>query len=147
MNEKLKNLKITLAFLIAVFLAITVMMVLAVVDFQVMTANLAILSWVTFALLGLVLITQTNRTKVGKKLKIFLLITGWSPIAFTSGVILHNAFYALGTITEHLKVIHFIIGIFEGTFFILSVPIAPIAFLVGLVGSLVLLFRKNKSTN
>lgn len=93
-----------------------------------------------FMILGVALIILTVKRKIKGKLKWFLIITGASSAAILPSAVLHNLVYAL-----------FIYWFGEGFwakggdepfFFILAVIVAPIAFLVGAVGSMILL--KNK---
>lgn len=62
-------------------------------------------------------------------LRYFLLTTGGSIILFAVSVVLHNAISA-------------IFGVEEPVFFLIATVVAPIAFVVGAVGSLVLLIRR-----
>ena len=63
-----------------------------------------------------------------RMLRIFLLIAGISIAMFVISVFMHNAFYALFEVEEPV-------------FFVIGVIIAPLAFLVGLIGSLVIVFK------
>lgn len=90
-----------------------------------------------FLVLGIILTCQA-RKQVGK-LKIFLLLTGISAMAPLVGTILHNAFYALGIIFEKLS---WLFEFLHASFFIISLLVAPIVFLVGIVGSIILFKHK-----
>ncbi|MBA7509614.1 hypothetical protein ES705_01578 [subsurface metagenome] len=100
---------------------------------------------IIFLLLGIALIVLTVKSGLKGLLKKFLLITGAAPIGTVVSVILHNAFYGV--------FIYFFgadfwdrIGIGdEPVFFILAIIVCPIAFLVGVVGSIVL-FIKGRRT-
>jgi hypothetical protein len=63
-----------------------------------------------------------------KMLKVFLIVTGISAALFILGVFLHNALSAL-------------FGVEEPVFFIIAVIIAPLGFVVGIVGSLVVFIQ------
>jgi len=97
-----------------------------------------------FFLFGLVLVILTIKERVAGRLRKFLLLTGASAIGFFAGVILHNAFYALAVLTKEITVLKYI---FEGLhvfFFFIAIPICPIAFLIGMIGSIVLFIKKGR---
>ena len=99
-------------------------------------------SGIIFLLLGIALIVLTVKSGLRGLLKKFLLITGAAPIGTVVSVILHNTFYGV--------FIYFFgadfwdrIGIGdEPVFFILAIIVCPIAFLVGVVGSIVLFIKR-----
>lgn len=98
-----------------------------------------------FLLLGIALIVLTAKSVHGGLLKKFLLITGAAPIGVVVSVILHNVFYGI--------FIHFFGADFwdrigasdEPVFFILAIIVCPIAFLVGVIGSIVLFIRGRRT--
>ena len=92
---------------------------------------LMFISWVAFFLLGLALIILVVKKKVEGLLKKFLLLTGTSAVGFLPFVILHNAVYGL-------------FGVEEPFFFILAVFVCPLGFLVGAVGTIVLLKKRKR---
>ncbi len=100
---------------------------------------------IIFLLLGIALIVLTAKSGFKGLLKKFLLVTGAAPIGAVVSVILHNAFYGV--------FIYFFGADFwdrigtgdEPVFFILAIIVCPIAFLVGVVGSIVL-FIKGRRT-
>jgi hypothetical protein len=83
-----------------------------------------------FFILGVVLLTLTVKTKVEGKLKTFLLLTGASSTGLLVFVVLHNIVSGLFNIEEPV-------------FFILAIPVCPLGFLVGAVGTIVITV-KNK---
>ncbi len=89
------------------------------------------ISGATFFLLGVALIFFTVKEKVGGMPKKFLLLTGASAVGFLLFILLHNAIYGL-------------FGVEEAVFFIIAVFLAPAAFLVGVVGSIVLAVRRRR---
>ena len=93
--------------------------------------------WGMFTLAGLGLVVMVYQAKLGGKLKIFLLLAGFAAAGFLVGVVLHNLFYALASMTTSAILSGFL-GFLEGTFFILAVIACPLALLVGIVGTLVL---------
>ncbi len=94
-----------------------------------------------FLIFGIRLIVLGKKKKQKKdiKLRLFLMITGISAIFPFASTILHNFFYALGIVFENLA------GFFEflhGLFFILGLAVAPLLFIVGWIGSFVILKKK-----
>ena len=93
-----------------------------------------------FLIFGIALVILTYKKKVKGKLKVFLLMTGFSSAGILPSAILHNLVYAL-----------FIYLFGEGFwgqngdepfFFVFGLVILPIAFLAGAIGSAVILIRK-----
>jgi hypothetical protein len=91
-----------------------------------------------FSLLGVVLIVLTLREKVGGRLKTFFLLTGASAAGILVSILLHAAVYAL---FSHFFGSDFWNGGDELFFFTMAVVVCPLGFLVGVVGSIVLLIK------
>jgi hypothetical protein len=102
------------------------------------------ISWGILLIGSLVLGILILKIKAEGLLKKFLLITGLSIVGFPVFVILHNFIYGL--------LIYFFgqdfwerIGLGdEPFFFILAVIVCPLGFLVGVIGTIVLLVKKRK---
>ncbi len=100
---------------------------------------LAILGFIFFSLGGL-LIYCTIKSKIKGKLKLFLILTGITPIVALISVLLHNLVYGL------------MIYLFgqdfwgetgdEAFFFIIALLVCPIVFLVGVIGSIIMFKKK-----
>ncbi len=97
-----------------------------------------------FFVLGAVLIFLTLKLKTEKKLKVFLILTGASAVGFLISVILHNFFYGLGMVTGHIIPLKHITGALHVTFFIIAIFVCPIVFLIGAVGSMLMLIKKRR---
>ena len=81
-----------------------------------------------FLLLSIALLVVTIRERVRKILKVFLILTAASALGIAAGIILEN----------------FLAGTYgEGIFLVIGEIIAPIGFLVGLIGSIVLFVKRN----
>ncbi len=92
---------------------------------------------ILFLVLGVRLAIQSRKEK--GKLKFFLMLTGLSAIFPLVGTLLHNFFYALAVKFTNFEIIF---EFLHAAFFILALVIAPILFLVGTIGSIILLPQK-----
>ena len=86
----------------------------------------------TFLILGIILTIKARKEK--GKLRIFLMISGISAVAPFLGTILHNLFYGLAITFQNLR---FLFEALHATFFIISLLIAPMLFIIGIIGSIV----------
>ncbi|MFC1985310.1 hypothetical protein ACFLUW_02795 [Chloroflexota bacterium] len=89
-------------------------------------------SGAAFFLLGVALIVLTVKERVQGILKIFLILTGASAVGLPVFVLLHNAVSGLFN-TE------------ESVLFIMATIVCTIAFLVGVVGSVVLAIKSKQA--
>jgi len=95
-------------------------------------------------LLGGALIFLTLKQKVEGRLKKFLILTGASAGGYIIFSILHNLFYGLGEITSHITILNFLMRALEVIFFLIAIFACPIGFLVGVIGSIVLLVKERE---
>ena len=103
--------------------------------------TLSLAPMIVFCLLGLALLVLSLREKVEKKFQGFLILTGASATGFFAFVILHNAFYALGLIIGQVFFLSYLIESLQIASFLIAIFVCPIAFLVGVIGSIV--YRRN----
>jgi hypothetical protein len=96
-------------------------------------------------LLGLALLILSVRWHARTLLRTFWLLAGASTAGFALGSVLHNVFYALATITDNWPILHQSMEVLEVGFFVIAVLLCPLAFLVGMVGAIVLLVRRRTS--
>lgn len=89
----------------------------------------------SFFLAGLILIILTVKEKTGGSLKKFLLLTGSSAVGFFVFSFLHNLFYGLEMVSSQLPLISNLMGFFHAIFFLISIFVCPIGFVIGLFGS------------
>ena len=99
---------------------------------------------VLFGIAGIALIVLTIKQKIKGKLKVFLLITGIAPIGVVPLAILHNVFYAFAILTEHIAILNALMEFLHAACFLLALLGCPIAFIIGAIGSIILLNRKKK---
>jgi hypothetical protein len=129
--------------LIAVFCALLANFAIIVSLFFIPLLRKGFFIWIgAFFVLGLALAVMAVKQKVEGKLKFFLILTGASAAAFVASVLLHNFIYGLFIF---LLGPDFWVKIGlkdEPVFFFIAVLVCPIAFLVGAVGSIVLLIKR-----
>lgn len=99
---------------------------------------------IIFSLLGGVLIFLTTKEKVKGILRKFLILTGSSAAGFFVGVLLHNLFYAAAVLTNHILVLRYLFEILHTIFFFIAIPLCPLGFLIGVLGSVTLFVKKRK---
>jgi hypothetical protein len=123
--------------LIWVFFSLLVLsVVVAILFFAKKHVKFVFLAAIMFALalLGGALILLTLEQDVGGMLKIFLILAGIAPAAMIVSIILHNAISGLLTSLLNRE-------FEEAVFFLIALFGCPAVFLVGVVGSLVLIIR------
>jgi hypothetical protein len=101
--------------------------------------NVAAVLAIIFGLLGLVLMVLTLRLREPRLDRVFFLLTGMSAALIPISVVLHNLVYAL-------CIVFFGEGFWKGGsdepfFLILAIVVCPTLFVIGAVGSSVLLIR------
>ena len=135
----LKNRILTIKSLFIILIALGALVVFLMfsdnMDFLAGT-NIFVL-WGMFTLAGVGLVVMVMRAGLTGKVKVFLLLAGFAAGGFLLGVVLHNLFYALASMTAS-AFLSGLLGFLEGTFFILAVIACPLALLVGIIGTLVL---------
>ena len=97
-------------------------------------------SGIVLSCLGIALIVLASKAKFNKISKAFFILTGASTAGIVVGSVLHNLAYAL-----FIKL--FGEGFWAGmgdepVFFILATVVCPVALLVGIIGSIVLIVKK-----
>jgi len=106
---------------------------------------LFLLPFIIFSLCGTMLILLTLKKKVKGNLKKFLIFTGVSASGLFVSVLLHNFFYALGIIAEHIFGLYHLAKLLHVVFFIIATIICPVGFLIGTIG-VIIFFHKGKNT-
>jgi hypothetical protein len=93
-------------------------------------------------LLGLALLILAIGWKQRTLLRAFWILVGASTAGSALGSALHNAFYALATLTGDWPILNATMEVLEVGFFMIATLLCPLAFLVGTVGAIVLLVRR-----
>ena len=101
-----------------------------------------LLPMVLFSLTGGILLFMIFRQNVEKPLKTWLVITGVFSTGFFVSVFLHNMIYALVILLFGPDIWENIGMSDEPVFFIIGVVICPVGFLIGAVGSIVMLIKR-----
>ena len=94
---------------------------------------------IIFLILGTMLAIISRKEKGA--LRIFLMITGISAICPFVFSILHNVFYALAIMFENLKLFF---EILHASSFLIALIVAPITFIIGAIGSVIIMKRTHK---
>lgn len=79
-----------------------------------------------------------------QEVKKYLILLGASAGGFFIFVVLHNAFYALGVISNHISALSHVMDAFSVAAFCIAVLLCPAAFLVGAVGSIVFTVKRRR---
>jgi len=139
-TKKIKILSSKFLFNALIILSILVMlnMFVPIIGARMVVPYIFIL-WILHFTAGVGLIITTYREKISGKHKFYLLLSGFSSAGFLLGVVLHNLLYALGTITENFVILNKIINFFEVAFFLAATLVCPVGFIVGMVGTLIIL--------
>ena len=139
-----KSSLITFWMLIGVFFLILAEFFIPAIRDLFMGSILFLGPFAVFFLLGAVLLFLVIRGSVKGILKKFLILTGASAAGFFVCVILHNAFYALGTVTNDIIVLNYLVEALHIIFFLIAIFACPLGFLIGAVGSIVMLIKKDR---
>lgn len=139
-KKQKKSLKIVL-YALAVVFVLLVGYFFAAQDKQTIFYLAAVLGLILL-LLGIALIVLTVKQKIKGKLKIFLILTGISAICPPVFSILHNFFYALAIISSNIIWLKYLFEFLHAAAFIIALLISPITFLVGVIGSIILVSKK-----
>ena len=138
-TKKIKILSSKFLFNALIILSILVMLNMFVPNIGRMTVPYVFILWILHFTAGVGLIITTYKEKISGKHKFYLLLSGFSSAGFLLGVVLHNLLYALGTITENQVILNKIINFFEVAFFLAATLVCPVGFIVGMVGTLIIL--------
>ena len=142
-SQKENALTVTFYLLVVVFvLTISIIFIPAFREF--VSGTFMIISGIILVILGSMLIGLTLAQKVKGKLKKLLILTGASAAGFFVFVLLHNIFYALGQVASHITILSYLMKAFEVVFFLVAIFASPIGFLIGVIGTIVLLNKKRK---
>ncbi len=137
-----KFLLLTFWILIATFLLILAELFLPVLGRFSRSPLLFLLFFAVLFLLGILLILLTMKEKMGEKLRKSLILTGASATSFFIFIFLHNVFYALGMAVKDIAVLNYLVEIFHIAFFLITVFVCPMGFLIGAISSMVLFVKK-----
>ena len=142
-SQKENALTVTFYLLVVVFVfTISIIFIPAFREF--VSGTFMIISGIILVILGSMLIGLTLAQKVKGKLKKLLILTGASAAGFFVFVLLHNIFYALGQVASHITILSYLMKVFEVVFFLVAIFASPIGFLIGVIGTIVLLNKKRK---
>ena len=95
--------------------------------------------------LGLALLVVSIRAKSVGAVRKFLILTGASSVGLAVSSVLHNVFYGLATLTEDWAILKSVLTGLEVAFFLIATIVCPLAFLAGVVGTIVHLIGRRRS--
>jgi len=95
--------------------------------------------------LGLALLVLSIRAKHMGAVRKFLILTGASSVGLAVFSVLHNVFYGLATLTEDWAILKSVLTGLEVGFFLIATIVCPLAFLAGVVGTIVHLIGRRRS--
>jgi len=107
------------------------------------TGFLALLG--AYCVLGLALLVLSIRAKYAGAVRKFLILTGASSVGLAVSSVLHNVFYGLATLTEDWAILKSVLTVLEVAFFLIATIVCPLAFLAGVVGTIVHLIGRRRS--
>lgn len=141
-SQRIRN--VTFFVLVAMFAALLAIFWPGTLLWKYVPGSVTLALAIAFALLGGVLVVLTLRLKEARIQRTFFLLAGASAVAIPICAILHNLVYGLfiwwfgeGFWERH--------GMDEGVFFILALFVCPALFLVGALGSIVLLIKDSQA--
>ncbi len=139
-----KALILTFWILVGIFLVVLSELFIPVFQDLLRGSLLFLVPIAVFFSFGVALIVLTLKERIEGASKKFLLLTGASAAGFFVFVFLHNAFYAISTVTGDIMILNYLIEGLGVVFFITAVFICSLGFLTGMVGSIVLFIKKRK---
>jgi len=98
-----------------------------------------------YFVLGLALLVLSIRAKHVGAVRKFLILTGASSVGLAVSSILHNVFYGLATLTQDWAILKSVLTGLEVAFFLIATIVCPLAFLGGVVGTIVHLIGRRRS--
>ena len=120
-----------LLLLVSCFVALTIVLIVKK-QFGLPLLSLLMLA---FSLLGVILMLVTLELQIKGMLRVFLVITGVSPIAMLVSIILHNAVSVMATKLKGRQ-------IDEPVFLLFGIFACPTAFIIGDIASIIMVARK-----
>jgi len=138
-----KKLSIIFWILVGVFLIILIQLFVPGVA-ELLSGELFLLPMIIFCILGIVLLVRTLKSSTTGWLRKFLKMTGLGSTCFFIGTFLHNAFYALAIVAEKIIVLKYLFEFLNAVFFLVSVLVCPLVFIVGVIGTIILIIKIKK---
>jgi len=74
----------------------------------------------------------------------FLILTGISVLGFFVSVLLHNFLYGAAVLTSQIAILHYLFEVLHVVFFLIAIFVCPAAFLISIVGSVVLFIKEKR---
>jgi cytochrome b561 len=140
MENKIYQSTIVIFWIVVAFFILAISNIFIMNEFDLFNRYLFFASGVILLFLGIALIVLAVKAKLTKISKAFFILTGASATGMVIGSILHNLVYAL--FIKLFGESFWGNGGDEPVFFIFATIICPLALLVGMVGGIVLIAKK-----
>jgi len=138
-----KNL-IPITFLSLIFVFFLILGMFFVPQIRDLAREIFLSVFIVFSLLGALLIFLVLKQEEKSKLRKFLILTGISALGTFIAIFLHNAFYALGVLTENIIALHYFMEAIHVFFFLVAIFVCPVGFIMGVLGVFLHFFKKRK---
>ncbi len=79
-----------------------------------------------------------------RRIKYFVILLSASLVGFFVFVILHNVLYALGQMAADINILAHLLDFFHAVFFLIAILLCPAGFLIGAIGSIVIMITNSK---
>ena len=131
--------------LMANFIFLVLMMAMPAIHDR-LQGKIFLLPFAVFLLLGLMLSISAFKEKKKNCLRKFLMITGGSAVGIFLSIILHNLVYGLFIVLFGADIWRRLGVGDEPVFFMLAIIVLPVVFVVGSVGSAVIMIKEHRKS-
>lgn len=139
-----KSIIITFFALIANFIFILGLFFVPAINQFFRGSKIFLIPFAVFFLLGLILAILVFKSKIKGGLRKFLLLTGISAFGMFAAIIFHNLIYGLFIYIFGDNIWNKIGTSDEPIFFLIGIIICPLGFLIGVIGSTVILIKEKQ---
>jgi hypothetical protein len=132
----MRNCLISIIFFVLIVFFILSVSVIFLDSARYLVGDMFLPIFVIFSFLGIFLAFLVSKSRINRKKKKFLLLSGISAFLLLFSILLHNAFYALEILTENVFFFEYLMRVLNVFFFFSSIVIFPLLFLIGSLGAI-----------